>query len=302
MKVGERMRPSVDQQLGARLRLQAKVVCAALAPNGCWLAASDAEELKLYRLKDEGGAPRPRLVAPAPTVAGAALAEAALCACFSPSSTALVVADRLGYVRVFDVEKQALTATFEPRHTPAMAADEGEGEEEGVRAAFFRPSLAPVCALAVSPDGQWLAVGDLGNHVHVYNLDTAMYHFTLPQLDAMHTAFAFDPASDILVVATASNHFHIFDIEERCLAWWSQEYGASIPAVLTKRREKIVSIVFDPADRRTLFLCSHSWMCRVDLDEVCARHRRCCCCFSRRHPRAPQNRTLLHCGLAAPCP
>jgi U3 small nucleolar RNA-associated protein 4 len=264
IKAGERVAPAADKQLGARLRLQSKALCAALAPNGQWLAASDSSELKLWRLDMVDGAPKPRRVPPRDTAAGEALGEAALCACFSPSSAALVLADRFGRVRVFDVEKQALTATFEHRS--------GEGDEggEGGRAAFFRGSLAPVCTLAVSPDGQWLAVGDLGNNVHVYNLDTAMYHFTLPQLDSMHTALAFDPASDILVVACASNRFHIFDIEERCLAWWSQQYGERIPQALTKRREKIVSIVFDPAERRTLFLCSHGWVCRVDLDEVSA--------------------------------
>jgi len=264
IKAGERVAPAADKQLGARLRLQSKALCAALAPNGQWLAASDSSELKLWRLDMVDGAPKPRRVPPRDTAAGEALGEAALCACFSPSSAALVLADRFGRVRVFDVEKQALTATFEHRG--------GEGDEsgEGSRAAFFRGSLAPVCTLAVSPDGQWLAVGDLGNNVHVYNLDTAMYHFTLPQLDSMHTALAFDPASDILVVACASNRFHIFDIEERCLAWWSQQYGERIPQALTKRREKIVSIVFDPSERRTLYLCSHGWVCRVDLDEVSA--------------------------------
>jgi WD40 repeat protein len=31
---------------------------------------------------------------------------------------------------------------------------------------------APICSLAVSADGQWLASGDLNNQIHIFNLDT----------------------------------------------------------------------------------------------------------------------------------
>ena len=50
------------------------------------------------------------------------------------------------------------------------------------------------------------------------------YHSTLPRFASQHTAVAFHPGSLAVVIACASNHFYIYNVEDARLSDWAR-YG-----------------------------------------------------------------------------
>jgi U3 small nucleolar RNA-associated protein 4 len=73
----------------------------------------------------------------------------------------------------------------------------------------------------------------------LYNLDTLAFHASLPVLDSPHLTAAFHPTTPTLVVACASNHFYVFDVDDKKLSDWSREHGAALPRSLVSRHEKV---------------------------------------------------------------
>jgi len=123
----------------------------------------------------------------------------------------------------------------------------------------------PVCALAFSSEGLWLATALTGSSVYLYNMDTFQMHWKLPSFDSPPTALAFHCHNATLVVSLASNKFYLFDVEEQRLSEWSRDCGDSFPIELMKRPDAITGIAFNPAKPNELLLYSHGFFCHVDL-------------------------------------
>jgi U3 small nucleolar RNA-associated protein 4 len=89
--------------------------------------------------------------------------------CFTPDSGRLIVAGSDSVVCVFDVSRAKsnqvdLVTSFTQHQKPLHDATEQHPSRS-------ERSIELVCSLSVSADGQWLATGDYGNQIHVYNLD-----------------------------------------------------------------------------------------------------------------------------------
>jgi hypothetical protein len=81
----------------------------------------------------------------------------------------------------------------------------------------------PFAALAVSPDGQWLAAAGRCNALAVYSLDRNALFWQPPRPSARITSLAFHPScggSGLLAAACVDNRFHLFEVEARRLADW----------------------------------------------------------------------------------
>jgi len=123
----------------------------------------------------------------------------------------------------------------------------------------------PICTIAVSLDGQWLASGDTDNQIHIFNMDTLKYHTTLPTFDSQHTTFGFHHSGNTLVVVCASNRFYLYDVEEKVLSDWSREYGNSLPKPFLNLKERIVGVAFNPARASSIIFYSYAYFVHVDL-------------------------------------
>jgi len=112
---------------------------------------------------------------------------------------------------------------------------------------------------ALSADGVWLAALDAQHRVRLYNLDSMQHHATLPDLDGIPTAFAFDAGCDSLVVALSSTtrkkQLYIYNVEG---ASSSSGGGGSDAAQQFRSVEvpgNITGLAFDPEDALAV-LCS----------------------------------------------
>ena len=84
-------------------------------------------------------------------------------------------------------------------------------------------SSLPFSALAVSPDGQWLAAAGCRNALAVYSLDRNGLFWLPPRPPARISSLAFHPScggSGLLAAACVDNRFHLFEVEARRLADW----------------------------------------------------------------------------------
>ena len=100
----------------------------------------------------------------------------------------------------------------------------------------------PIATLAVSPDSQWLACGDVGNRVHVYSLDSMRHHGTLPTPPAQLTALTFLGGNQLLVT-TVVGDFCLYDVEKCERSWWHDANPpANLPKGFLQRKKKILGI------------------------------------------------------------
>lgn len=114
-------------------------------------------------------------------------------------------------------------------------------------------------------------------------------------MKARHTALTFQASpgadSDLLVVTTVDNRFHLFKVESKAAAHWSVDNGQTLPPQLLQRPDFIVGAAFPPVapvgsipeamgdgmngagpgggDRagNRLMLRSHGFLCFVDLND-----------------------------------
>jgi U3 small nucleolar RNA-associated protein 4 len=162
-----------------------------------------------------------------------------------------------GVVRVFDLEDKTVAATFD-EHAPTDDDDDEEEDAAGVVGQGYIQSLV------VSADGRWLASADHRHHIHIYDLKALKYHCTLPVASTAHTALAFSPTEERLVVVFASNEVWEFDLDKQCISEWTRDHKNSLPAAL-QSPDKVFSISFDPSRPRCVLLAAHGFMAHLDM-------------------------------------
>ncbi|RKP09200.1 WD40-repeat-containing domain protein [Thamnocephalis sphaerospora] len=245
----------------------------AISRDGQWVAVSDLEQIKLFRLQ-----PHPevngRLAARKITAFPAHLGKSrgALLLAFSPDSTKLVAATPDATVAVADLSAwesgEFRVAELHPPH--------GQEHAENTTAR----------SLDVSADGQWLAIGDLANRINVFNLDSLKHHATLPGFQSVHTALAFHPDSQQLFVALANNEFYAYDVERRRFTDWSRRIIALLPDSFRHMRDHILGIAFSQAHPETVLFWGSTFISRVHIDQMPACNDQNAALKKRRRPRS----------------
>ncbi|KAF9433718.1 U3 small nucleolar RNA-associated protein [Entomortierella beljakovae] len=248
------------------------LTASALSEDGHWIAVSDIEEVRLFRIDEHPSQPGQLTVKKQKSFPGVRGTGAHLLS-FTPDSTRLVVASTDSQVVIMDISqwesgKFDIVRRFgQHRGTGGKDSEsmDVDGENEVVGG---KSQVETVAFMAVSADGQWLATGDLKNRIFVFNLDTLQHHATLPVFDAPLTALHFHPYSPTLVIPTASNVFYLFNVETRRLTDWSREFSSDkhFPTKFLGLKDKILGVAFNPARKNTLLVWGANYMCHVDLE------------------------------------
>ncbi|KAJ3162842.1 U3 small nucleolar RNA-associated protein 4 [Geranomyces michiganensis] len=263
--------------LTLKLKLATNLAAAAISEDGQWIAVSDMEAVKLFRVEDVNGHLRVRKAREFSLSVGASLPSAHKL-CFAPDSLRLIVAGSDSKIYLVDLSRGAegvyeIVTTFsthrgdenEDHHGDAMDID-GEVPKDSGKI-VTRGGREMIATLAVSADGQWLASGDMFNRIHVFNLDALKHHATLPVFSSMHTTLTFHPSSPTLVVTLTSNEFYLYDCEDACLTDWSRAYSQRLPLRWLARKEVITGVAFDPRRPNVLLMHGNAHVTFIDLDK-----------------------------------
>jgi U3 small nucleolar RNA-associated protein 4 len=127
------------------------------------------------------------------------------------------------------------------------------------------------CHVALSKDGQWMALCDSFHQVSLLNMDTLQYHPSpLPSFDAPITSLTFHPSSPVLVITLASNVFYLFDPETLSLTDWSASLSHRLPDRFVHRKDIIMGVAFPPSKAsgaNKMVLYGTTYFCVVDLSQ-----------------------------------
>lgn len=119
------------------------------------------------------------------------------------------------------------------------------------------------CLLAISTDGVWIAVA-YSARFHIYNMDTMQHCGSTPLFAAVPSAAAFLPGSAKMVVTCVDNQISIYNVAKNVQTEWSKNHSDALPLQWMHKKEKTVSIVFDPSKTTTAFLHDHAGIYVVD--------------------------------------
>lgn len=264
-----------EKLLEMELRFRTNITAGAVSPDGKWLAAADAWEVKLFRLEDAKGTLRPRRSRTIAQVLSAPEATGASALGFTPDSRRLVVATWTGsrvvlldldehqeeVVRVFDVRDVGRESEQSGANNQdnAHADNEDENAQDWNADAALSPRISRV---AVSPDSQWLASADSAGHVCVFNLDSVKHVSTLPRTTLPPSALAFDSRiPHVLAIGFPNNELQLFDAE-------AQLFYPALPDKLSHLHDPILGIVFPHAPKtneRKMYVWSATWLARFDV-------------------------------------
>ncbi|KAF9974306.1 U3 small nucleolar RNA-associated protein [Actinomortierella ambigua] len=257
--------------LEMNLKEDRNLTASALSEDGHWIAVSDIEEVKLFRVEESARNPGQLVVKKQKTFPGVRSTGAHYLT-FTPDSARLVVASTDSQVVVVDLSKWESGSFDILRRFGQHAGNDQDESDMDIDAEgdviLSNQSAETIVSMAVSADGLWLATGDLKNRIHIFNLDTLQHHATLPVFDATLTSLVFHPYSPTLVIPTASNVFYLFNVETRRLTDWSREYSSEkrFPTKFLGLKDKVLGISFNPARRNTLLVWGANYICNVDLD------------------------------------
>ncbi|XP_077982940.1 U3 small nucleolar RNA-associated protein 4 homolog [Glandiceps talaboti] len=208
------------------LQLQAKgtdhIVCSAISKCGCWVAYSDANKVRMYNITME--------TLSVSKVPGVPVdLNAAHCMVFTADSSRLLVATNQCTIQVVQVDSLQPSVL----HT-------------------FHAMQEPIHLLSVSSDGHWLAAGNHGNHINVYNIQDYKLHCSLPTLSHQPSALAFNPHNSLLVAAYCNQKIVEYDIIKKEYTHWSKRGKHK----LTKRAryDTVCKITFSASNPDLVFL------------------------------------------------
>ena len=217
-----------------------------ISVDGRWVACAAPGEVKLFRLTYETSpssveSVRVQKVAAAllPPELGRS-ASGALA--FSANSQQLIVGSAHGKIDVLDLNTFQVVRSFTVNSSFAVA----------------------LSRFALSADGVWLAALDAKNRVRIYNLDSMRHHSTLPSLDGVPTALAFDAGCDTLVVAISTagrKKLFLHNVEGRPIGGAStgpaQQFSdVDVPG-------NIAGLTFDPEDPTAVLCWGHQFLARA---------------------------------------
>ncbi|KAI9088022.1 hypothetical protein DFS34DRAFT_641075 [Phlyctochytrium arcticum] len=269
------------------------LIASAISENGEWIAVSDVESVKLFRLESSGDMPtRIRRVKNFPStpvvsetgdwVVEPGTVPAAHLLAFTPDSRRLVVAGTDSIIYVVELSSQNEEATFEIVQTfDAHCGDEAvvldstpdvmdvDAQEETTTIAakknLVKGGREMIATLTISQDGQWLATGDLLNRIYLFNLDSLKLHTTLPIFSSLHTTLTFHPCSYVLIITCISNEFFLFDCDDARLSDWSRAFSHCLPNRWLQRKEVVTGVTVDTSHPSILTFYGASHICFVDL-------------------------------------
>ncbi|OQS02331.1 U3 small nucleolar RNA-associated protein [Thraustotheca clavata] len=208
------------------------IVSCAISPNGEFIACSTAAELKVFHLQGTSI----KKVALSSSVSNPAYSLL-----FTADSAHLITGDTA--LRVIDMTTLSLIKTL------------------------ATPHQLQTKTLCVSNDGQWVACGDIGNNISVFNLDAMLLYAEFPRPNDMHSALAFHPSGKILVVTTVSNNFACYDVERKSLTDWSRENAHKLPKELFLRQSSLMGVLFHPTQPNSIVLWSQRFLLHIDIDQ-----------------------------------
>lgn len=255
-------KPALELKAADSGRAQGNIVCSALAPDGLHLAYATAEDTRVFVVEEQaeeedalglgvklGTAPR---LALRKVKRGLAGHKGVTAMGITPDGNRLVGGTREGRLLKMELNAPGVDG-------PYAFVEAGARESRG-------GGEAPVCLLAVSGDGRYLAVARLNGEVDVYRSKDLSHRWTLPQLDSPPTALSWHLEADVLAVATVSNRFYLFDNTQRRLASWSQDHGHRLPRALLDRQDCVLGVQFSPGLPNSVLLHGFGFLCYVDLD------------------------------------
>ncbi|KAL2762227.1 U3 small nucleolar RNA-associated protein 4-like protein isoform 2, partial [Daubentonia madagascariensis] len=147
---------NADHLLHLKTKGPENIICSCISPCGSWIAYSTASRFFLCRLNYEHDNISLKRVSKMP-----AFLRSALQILFSEDSTKLFVASNQGSLHIM----QLLEGSF--KHLHALQPPSG--------------TVEAMCLLAVSPDGNWLAVSGTSAGVHVYNVKhLKVFEYSIP--------------------------------------------------------------------------------------------------------------------------
>ncbi|GES93269.1 U3 small nucleolar RNA-associated protein 4 homolog [Rhizophagus clarus] len=274
-RLGEAMPPEPDQFkqkiprlelvepqkaiLEIKLKGNNQLMASSISENGEWVAVSDVERIKLFKVLEEDDNPAhsnhlkvckikdfPQVTIDGRNVGANLLG-------FVPDGSKLVVVFMNSEIVVFGLE-----------------IDE-EGDVDITVLERFdeystKPDCEPLTSLTISEDGKWLATGDLLNQIHVYNLETLKHHMTINQFSSIHTSLTFHPFEPILVVTLTSNQFYLFDLQLKKLTDWSLKYSEKLPQEFLDLKDKIMGCSFNPSSD-SMIVWGANYLCLIDFNK-----------------------------------
>ncbi|KAJ3417525.1 U3 small nucleolar RNA-associated protein 4 [Chytridiales sp. JEL 0842] len=285
MKIGDKVEIGKKDKLVADIKLNCatNLTAASISSNGSLIAVSDLQTTRLFKLTLPTTIEGPNYVkrkipAQIVRIKSVVLSQlpGSLALAFTPDSGRLVAAGSDGVVRVIDVsrvlldprERVDIIATFAQNSDNVTAADpENDAMTLDNTSTQRMKRKELVCTLSVSADGQWLATGDFGNQIKIYNMDALKYHATLPRFTYLHTSINFHAISPILTVTSAGNEIYIYDVEKKCLSDWSREYSHRLPDRFVSRGEIIMGSDTSVSRPGKLVVYAANYICTIDLEQ-----------------------------------
>lgn len=185
---------------------------------------------------------------------------------FTPDNGRLIIAgyDRLIYV--VDLLDGAFTVL---NQFDLVAAASSEATEKKKKKRDTKESNKLAGHMAVSSDGQWLALATLDKCVHLIHLDSDKIHSHIPSFDSPITSLTFHPSSACLVITLSSNLFYLYDPDAATFTDWTREYVSRLPDRFANRKEVIMGCAFDAVRPGVMTLWGAYYFCTIDLQKVC---------------------------------
>ncbi len=262
-------KPALELKTADKGRAQGNIVCSALAPDGRHLAYATGEDTRVFAVEEAaeeedalglglklGTPPRLLLHRVRRGLAGHAGVTALG---FDPDGRRLVAGTRAGRLLKMELDVEGAVAEGPLAFVEAGPRESGGGGD------------GPICLLAVSGNGKYLAVARLGGEVEVYRTKDLRYEWTLQRLDSAPTALSWHLEADVLAVACVSNRFYLFDNAQRRLATWSQDFGHRLPRALLDRQDCVLGVQFSPGLPNSVIVHGFGFLCYVDMDRPMTR-------------------------------
>ncbi|KAI9206674.1 quinon protein alcohol dehydrogenase-like superfamily [Polychytrium aggregatum] len=269
----------VKEKLLVELKLKGSTNLSAssISDDGTLVAVSDMESVKLFQI--EGSSTsfiKVRKIKLFPSPSSIPAAHQLI---FTPDARRLIVAGTDSVVYVVNIaslvdDGQTGDCYIEARfrvHTGEesdtdMDVDEDSSVTTRIAKSKTLSKKEMIASLAVSPEGKWLASGDLLNRIHVFDLESLSLRATLPVFESLHTSLGFGDHDDLVITCT-NNEFYQFNVKLKRLSDWSKDNSHRLPVRFIDRKEIISGVSFVPESQSQFALWGWTYICAVDIDK-----------------------------------